>query len=219
MKRSTVARLLFGSFIWILISLFVVCIYYNLINTEHKGMMDLWAILLLVIPFVIMSVMMIIARIENITLKDAFKSENNGIKTERIINEIIEFIGFVIFLPIVIIFMIFYIIKLLFTSDKRRFNKLINKGFKYKKNDGFYVLSKDNTIVKISFSFELFFISFDKDETLENIYDANIGTEYERQKLKKFLDDYIQAPSIYKQKGDVVPPIYEYIEFLNYYLV
>ena len=61
-------------------------------------------------------------------------------------------------------------------------------------------------------------LSKDTVKTLIRIEESNLGFQYDRDELKFKLHEYITAPSLYKQKGDVFPPLYDYIKFLDYYL-
>ena len=61
-------------------------------------------------------------------------------------------------------------------------------------------------------------ISFDNGENFVRIEESNLGFQYDRDELKFRLHEYITAPSLYKQKGDVVPPTSYFVDFLDNFI-
>ncbi len=202
------------SFLLFVIFSIIVALYYLVINKSHEGPMDLWAILLMTIPFglnIIFSVLVILTKCDD----DVFTNNKFISKLCSILNEINRWIIIILSIPFIFILSI---IEIFFNTVKKSFKPLIKKGYSYKKKNKFYYLIKDNIIIKISYSLEEYLISFDYGKTFVKIEESELGIPYEREQLKSSLNNYINAPSLYKQKGDAFPPLYDYIKFLDYYL-
>lgn len=59
----------------IIISAFL-ALYYCFINKEHEGMMDWWAIVLLIIPMLMMIVTRIVLELNNEDIEETYKNKN-----------------------------------------------------------------------------------------------------------------------------------------------
>ena len=74
MERKWIGRLFLASGLALLISGVFIAIYYNLINKEHTGPMDWWAVVLLVIPTFFFCFFRIIIDVKKYHLKSHFLS-------------------------------------------------------------------------------------------------------------------------------------------------
>ena len=72
MKRKWIGRLFLASGLALLISGAFIAIYYNLINKEHTGPMDWWAVVLLVIPSFFFCFFRIIIDVKKIQFEEPF---------------------------------------------------------------------------------------------------------------------------------------------------
>ena len=203
MNKKAEIVLIISGIISILVSIFLV-IYYKLIIKNHTGMMDWWAIIMLVIPLVVLCVARIIIEFTPIMVV-----ENN------IIKKIIMTISELLLLPIMLIYFVALFIPSLWSVNKKTFKKLIDKGFTYKYKNKVYTLKRKNIEIQILANLEDYYISFDSGENFVRIEESNLGFQYNRDELKFRLHEYITAPSLYKQKGDVVPPVSYFVDFLN----
>ena len=207
MNKKAEIVLIISGIISILVSIFLV-IYYKLIIKNHTGMMDWWAIIMLVIPLVVLCVARIIIEFTPIIVV-----ENN------IIKKIIMTISEVLLLPIMFIGLIVAIfIPSMGSVNKKTFKKLIDKGFAYKYKNKVYTLKRENIVIQIFANLEDYYISFNNGENFVRIEESNLGFQYDRDELKFRLHEYITAPSLYKQKGDVVPPVSYFVDFLNNFI-
>lgn len=203
MNKKAEIVLIISGIISILVSIFLV-IYYKLIIKNHTGMMDWWAIIMLVIPLVVLCVARIIIEFTPIIVV-----ENN------IIKKIIMTISELLLLPILIVALF---IPSMRSVNKKTFKKLIDKGFTYKYKNKVYTLKRKKIEIQILANLEDYYISFDNGENFVRIEESNLGFQYDRDELKFRLHEYITAPSLYKQKGDVVPPTSYFVDFLDNFI-
>ena len=203
MKNKVEMIHVISGIILILISIFLV-FYYTLIIKNHTGMIDWWAIVILVIPAIVLCVCRII--IEKYPIIEIEKN---------IFKKIVYTISEILIIP----FLLLYLLINLFIPNgivrKKDFKKLIKKGFKYQYKNRAYYLSRDNIIIQILYNLENYYISFDNGNDFVRIEESKLGSQHDRDELKFRLHEYITAPSLYKQKGDVVPPISYFIDFLH----
>ena len=203
MNKKAEIVLIISGIISILVSIFLV-IYYKLIVKNHTGMMDWWAIIMLVIPLVVLCVARIIIEFTPIIVV-----ENN------IIKKIIMTISELLILPIMLIYLIVALfIPSMWSIHKKTFKKLIDKGFTYKHKNKVYTLKRENIEIQILANLEDYYISFDSGKNFVRIEESNLGFQYDRDELKFRLHEYITAPSLYKQRGDVIPPVSYFVDFL-----
>ena len=203
MNKKAEIVLIISGIISILVSIFLV-IYYKLIIKNHTGMMDWWAIIMLVIPLVVLCVSRIIIEFTPIIVV-----ENN------IIKKIIMTISELLILPIMLIYLIVALfIPSMWSIHKKTFKKLIDKGFTYKHKNKVYTLKRENIEIQILANLEDYYISFDSGKNFVRIEESNLGFQYDRDELKFRLHEYITAPSLYKQRGDVIPPVSYFVDFL-----
>ena len=207
MNKKAEIVLIISGIVSILVSIFFV-IYYKLIVKNHTGMMDWWAIIILVIPFIVLCVSRSV-----IEFSPIIEVENN------IIKKIIMTISELLLLPIMLIDLIVALfIPSMGTVNKKIFKKLIDKGFTYKYKNKVYTLKRETIEIQILANLEDYYISFDSGENFVRIEESNLGFQYDRDELKFRLHEYITAPSLYKQKGDVVPPVSYFVHFLNNFI-
>ena len=203
MNKKAEIVLIISGILSILVSIFLV-IYYKLIIKNHTGMMDWWAIVILVIPFIVLCVSRIIIEFTPIIVV-----ENN------IIKKIIMTISELLLLPIMLIyFIVALFIPSMWSVNKKTFKKLIDKGFAYKYKNKVYTLKRENIEIQILANLEDYCISFNNGENFVRIEESNLGFQYDRDELKFRLHEYITAPSLYKQRGDVIPPVSYFVDFL-----
>lgn len=207
MNKKAEIVLFISGIISILVSIFLV-IYYKLIVKNHTGMMDWWAIVILVIPFIVLCISRIV-----IEFSPIIEVENN------IIKKIIMTISELLLLPIMLIYLIVALfIPSMWSVNKKTFKKLIDKGFTYKYKNKVYTLKRENIEIQILANLEDYYISFDSGENFVRIEESNLGFQYDRDELKFRLHEYITAPSLYKQKGDAIPPTSYFVDFLDNFI-
>ena len=203
MNKKAEIVLIISGIISIRVSIFLV-IYYKLIIKNHTGMMDWWAIIMLVIPLVVLCVARIIIEFTPIIVV-----ENN------IIKKIIMTISELLLLPIMLIYLIIALfIPSMGMVNKKTLKKLIDKGFTYKYKNKVYTLKRETIEIQILANLEDYYISFDSGKNFVRIEESNLGFQYDRDELKFRLHEYITAPSLYKQRGDVIPPVSYFVDFL-----
>ncbi len=191
--------------------------YYNVILIDHEGPMDLWAIIALSVPLIILCVFRIIIDTKKIKLKDSFNENSTVSKFSDVFIDILSYIVIIPLFPIILIFVI--IQAMITTPNKKTFKKLINKGFSYTHKDNKYILKKDDIIIEISNGLTEYYISFDNGKNFVKVEESNLGTSYDRDELKYKLDEYYSAHPVDIQRGDAIPPFVEFIEFLNNNLI
>lgn len=198
---------------------FLLTIYYCVFNKQHTGPMDWWAIILLAIPTVVLMISRIILDILCIEVDEYSKSNNIWDQIRALIIEIVNGLATVLVLPIGIVIMIVLIfLSPFFGPGKKSFKKLITKGFKYEFKDENHILTKDKTIIRVFYDFQEYYISFDNGENFVRVEESDLGSSYDRKVLKCKLDEYINAHPVDKQRGDAVPPVREFVDFLDHNL-
>lgn len=141
-------------------------------------------------------------------------------KVLKKLNNIFTFIFFTI--PFIIITLPMIIVFTLIDSKrynvKKRFRFLMNYGYAFKKekaNEFNFV--KSPIIIKIKQDVE-YKISYDNGISFVNIYDTEIGTLEERNKLREVMIEYQETHPVDKQRGDAVDTAQFFIAFLNKYI-
>ena len=125
------------------------------------------------------------------------------------------FISTVLVLPIGVVLLIVSVIYNCFTiPGKSSFKKLISKGFTYKYEKKTHILTKNNIVIWIFDNFEDYYISFDEGQNFIRVEESNLGTVYERNVLFTKLNAYKNAHPVDKQRGDAIPPISDFVNFL-----
>ena len=214
MNRKWWGRIVIISAIVLIFTALCLAIYYNNIKKDHEGPMEPWAIVLMVIPLVTLGVSMVVLNVMGGAREESVFSKGILGKIGRAFLTLLQGVIFVIFLPLAFIFIVADFFFGEQVSMKTRLKKLIRKGFVYKK-DKKYILTRDNIVIEIGFALEDYYISFDFGEHFVRIEESELGTSYERQALKQKLEEYKYAHPVDKQRGDAVPPITDYVEFLN----
>ena len=219
MVRKWIARICGGSFAALIVNLVIVAVYYNVIKQDHEGPMDWWGILLLVIPFVLMCVSSMIMHIYKIDFVAAFENEKTGKKIVNGFTRFFTVIAVILLLPLIIVFGIVLVWFTLSTAPRKKtFSALTAKGYRYQHKNKKYILEKENIKIEIFHNLEEYYISFDGGETFVKVEESTLGTAQDREELKFHLLEYLGAPSLDKQRGDAVPPLAEFIAFLDMYL-
>jgi hypothetical protein len=175
--------------------------YYNLIQPNHEGMMDMWAILLICIPVGLLIVFIIL---ENIFPTGA------PVKGNKITERILDIIAIMLF-PIAIIFSIFSFQRY---NVKKRLRFLKKYGFAVETNKNVYTYKLENIYILIQQDYT-YQISFDYGNTYTNLYDCNIGIEQDKNKVKNDLIEYESSHPVDKQRGDVIDTLVSVINFLK----
>lgn len=217
MERKWIGRLFLVSGLALLISGAFIAIYYNIINKEHTGPMDWWAVLLLVVPTFFFCFFRIIIDVKKITLDQSFSKSSFVKKISNIMLKILTVLGMIFLFPIIILFVIVELI-FGFNVSKKSFKKLIKKGFKYKKKDKVYILTRDNIVIEILYGLEDYYISFDNGENFVRIEESELGLQYNRDELKWRLLEYKSAHPVDKQRGDALPPLSYFVDFLDNFI-
>lgn len=217
MLKKAKTILIISGIATIIISAFL-ALYYCVINKEHEGMIDRWAIVLLIFPMLMMIFSRIILYLNNEDIEESFKNKNFFEKIWITIKNLITLISEVLILPF---FFIYLIIELFYVSSyptKKEFKKLLNKGFKYKKKDKVYILSKDKIVIEILYGLEDYYISFDNGQNFVRVEEIELGSQYNRDELKWRLKEYQCAHPVDRQRGDAKPPLSYFIDFLDNFI-
>lgn len=202
----------------ITISVFL-ALYYCVINKEHKGMIDWWAIMILIVPGIILCVSRIILELNYEDMDDSYKNKSFIKIIWIFIKKIILFLSEILILPFLLIYLIIGSIGSIFIeTNKKDFKKLIKKGFKYQKKNRAYFLTRDNTVIKILYGLEDYYISFDNGKNFVRIEESNLGLPYNREQLKRRLHEYKYAHPVDKQRGDAIPPLSYFVDFLDNFI-
>lgn len=218
MARKLKILLVVSGITAILIAFFL-ALYYCVFNKQHTGPMDWWAIILLAIPTVVLMVSRILMDILCIDVDESLKTNNIRDQIRALTISIVNEVATVLVLPIIIVIPIVLIfLSPFFAPGKRSFKKLIRKGFKYKFKDKNYILTKDKTIIRVFHDFQEYYVSFDNGESFVRVEESDLGSSYDRKVLKSKLDEYINAHPVDKQRGDAVPPVTEFVDFLDHNL-
>ncbi len=213
MLKKWIGKIFVASAIALILVALFLAIYYNVIVKGHKGPMDLWAIIVLCIPFIILVTCRIIIDVKKIKFNDLFCQNGIVKKSLNIFFTIFGIIAIIPLLPILLVFAIVHTI--LTTPNKKKFKKLIKKGFSYSNKNKKYILKKNEVIIEIYNGLTKYYISFDNGKTFVRIEESSLGTSYDRDELKYRLNEYLFAHPVDQQRGDAVPPFTHYIEFLN----
>lgn len=217
MNKKAKITLIISGLTTIIISAFL-ALYYCVINKEHEGMMDWWAIVLLIFPMLMMIFSRIILYLNNEDIEESSKNKNFFEKIWITIKNLITLISEVLILPF---FFIYLIIELFYVSSyptKKEFKKLLNKGFKYKKKNKVYILSKAKIVIEILYSLEDYYISFDNGQNFIRVEESELGFQYNRDELKWRLKEYQCAHPVDRQRGDAKPPLSYFIDFLDNFI-
>ena len=217
MNKKAKITLIISGLTTIIISAFLT-LYYCFINKEHEGMIDWWAIVLLIIPMLMMIFSRIILYLNKEDIEESYKNKNFFEKIWVTIKNLITLISEVLILPF---FFIYLIIELFYVSSyptKKEFKKLLNKGFKYKKNNNVYILSKDKIVIEILYSLEDYYISFDNGQNFVRVEESELGFQYNRDELKWRLKEYQCAHPVDRQRGDAKPPLSYFVDFLDNFI-
>ena len=217
MLKKAKTILIISGIATIIISAFL-ALYYCVINKEHEGMIAWWAIVLLIFPMLMMIFSRIILYLNNEDIEESYKNKNFFEKIWITIKNLISLISVVLILPF---FFIYLIIELFYVSSyptKKEFKKLLNKGFKYKKKNKIYTLSKDKIVIEILYGLEDYFISFDNGQNFVRVEESELGFQYNRDELKWRLKEYQCAHPVDRQRGDAKPPLSYFIDFLDNFI-
>lgn len=217
MGRKWIGRLFLASGLALLILVAFIAIYYNLINKEHTGPMDWWAVVLLVIPTFFMCFFRIIIDVRKISFEESFSKSGFVRKLGDMILKVFTILGMIFLFPIILLFIIYELI-FGFNVSKKSFKKLIKKGFKYQNKNKVYILTRENIVIEILYSLEDYYISFDNGENFVRIEESNLGLPYNRDELKRRLNEYKNAHPVDKQRGDALPPLSYFIDFLDNFI-
>ena len=219
MGRKIKGLLIISAIITILISFFLT-LYYCVFNKEHTGPMDWWAIILLAIPAVVCIVSRIlIEETLYIEVDESFKGKSLWGKIGVLVNRIAMGVSTVLALPIGIIFLIISLPLSCFTAPgKRSFKKLIAKGFEYKFENKMYILTRNEIVIRIHANFIEYYISFDYGKSFVRVEESDLGLPSDRDVLKAKLHEYKNAHPVDVQRGDALPPISEFVDFLDHNL-
>ena len=210
--KKWIGKIFIASSIVLILEAIFFGIYYTLIVKNHEGPMDVWAIISLCIPFVVFVISRIIIEVKNIKFYDSF--EHNGIisKISNGFADIFSILAMILLFPILLIPAIIGAISR--TPTKKMFKKLIDKGFSYAYKDKKYILQKDQIVINIFGGLTEYYISFDNGKTFVNVEESDLGTSYDRERLKNKLNEYLSSHPVDIQCGDAVPPLREYVGFL-----
>ena len=217
MGRKWIGRLFLASGLALLILVAFIAIYYNLINKEHTGPMDWWAVVLLVIPTFFMCFFRIIIDVRKISFEESFSKSGFVRKLGDMILKVFTILGMIFLFPIILLFIIYELI-FGFNVSKKSFKKLIKKGFKYQNKNKVYILTRENIVIEILYSLEDYYISFDNGENFVRIEESDLGLPYNRDQLKRKLNEYKNVHPVDKQRGDALPPLSYFIDFLDNFI-
>lgn len=213
MLKKWIGRIFIASAIALILVAVFIAVYYNFILKNHEGPMDLWAIIALCIPLIILVISRIIIDVKKIKLKDSFNEKGIVSKIANVFADVFIVIAMIPLFPIILVFSI--VQTLTTTPNKKTFKKLINKGFSYIHKDKKYILSKNEITIEIFNGLTDYYISFDNGKNFIRVEESNLGTSYDRDNLKCKLNEYLSAHPVDKQRGDAIPPFVDYVEFLN----
>lgn len=210
--KKWIGKIFIASSIVLILEAIFFGIYYTLIVKNHEGPMDLWAIISLCIPFVVFVISRIIIEVKNIKFYDSFEHNDIISKISNVFIDIFSILAMILLFPILLILAIIEVISR--TPTKKMFKKLIDKGFSYAYKDKKYILQKDQIVINIFGGLTEYYISFDNGKTFVKVEESDLGTSYDRERLKNKLNEYLSSHPVDIQRGDAVPPLREYVEFL-----
>ena len=98
MLKKAKTILIISGIATIIISAFL-ALYYCVINKEHEGMIDWWAIVLLIFPMLMMIFSRIILYLNNEDIEESYKNKNFFEKIWITIKNLITLISVVLILP------------------------------------------------------------------------------------------------------------------------
>ena len=210
MLKKWIGKIHLASYITLIVDAIFLCVYY-VIKKNHEVPMELWAILSLAIPLAILCITSLIVRNKKIDLDESF--ENN-----RIYRYFCNVLTVLCIIPVLPVVLIIAVVSAIVSSSKRAFKPLIKIGFKYQYKDKKYTLQKGNVKIEIPYNKEEYLISFDSGESFVKIEESHLGTADDRQELRLKLNEYLNAHSLDKQRGDAYPPLTDYVAFLKKHL-
>ena len=100
---------------------------------------------------------------------------------------------------------------------KKRFKFLLKRGYSYEEIEHVSYFRKGEVVVKIFQDYE-YKISYDGGNAYVNVYDTELGTQYERDVLKKAMADYASASIEEKREGSTVDTAYYFVKFMKGYI-
>ena len=103
MLKKAKTILIISGIATIIISAFL-ALYYCVINKEHEGMIDWWAIVLLIFPMLMMIFSRIILYLNNEDIEESYKNKNFFEKIWITIKNLISLLSVILILPFFFIF-------------------------------------------------------------------------------------------------------------------
>lgn len=217
--RKWIGRIFLASAVVSVLAGVFLAVYYNVIVENHEGAMDLWAILVLVVPIVICVVSRLIIDTNKIELQESFDEKGVIKKWLKIAERVFIFFAMVVISPILLIFALLETVRVFATQPRKKtFQKLVDKGYAYAYKNKKYTLRKGTTIVEIPHTLDAYSVSFDGGESFVQVEESELGSPYEREELKYRLHEYLSAHIVDKQRGDAPIPLVYYVEFLSKHL-
>ena len=104
MNKKAKITLIISGLTTIIISAFL-ALYYCFINKEHEGMIDWWAIVLLIIPMLMMIVSRIVLELNNEDIEESYKNKNFLEKIWITIKNLISLLSVILILPFFFIYL------------------------------------------------------------------------------------------------------------------
>lgn len=81
-----------------------------------------------------------------------------------------------------------------------------------------YILTRNEIVIRIHANFIEYYISFDYGKSFVRVEESDLGLPYDRDVLKAKLNEYKNAHPVDVQRGDALPPISEFVDFLDHNL-
>ena len=106
MLKKWIGRIFIASAIALILVAAFIAVYYNFILKNHEGPMDLWAIIALCIPLIILAVSRIIIDVKKIKLKDSFNEKGIISKIANVFANVFIIIAMIPLFPIILVFAI-----------------------------------------------------------------------------------------------------------------
>lgn len=107
MFKKWIGKIFIASAIALILVATFIAIYYNFILKDHEGPIDLWAIIALCIPFIILAVSRIIIDVKKIKLKDSFSEKGIISKISNVFANVFIIIAMIPLFPIILVFALF----------------------------------------------------------------------------------------------------------------
>lgn len=104
MFKKWIGRIFIASAIASILVAAFIAIYYNFILKDHEVPMDLWAVIALCVPFVILAVSRIIIDVKKIKLKDSFNEKGIVSKIANVFANVFIIIAMIPLFPIILVF-------------------------------------------------------------------------------------------------------------------